>query len=180
MKKKRVAILSSTGAVTRRAPRSTVVSPMATDATASRAVGTWSSVATTRLVISSTVFVQVVETDPSPYCIVAPDTVIHCEGDPVKREDEEKMDDVGYDDVENRGVIIAGTPAGLGLNFTLLPQKLKDLGYSTHAIGKWHVGFCSKEYTPTYRGFDSFYGYYNGMTNYWYHLFCILPNKTHF
>jgi len=29
---------------------------------------------------------KVIETDPSPYCIVAPDTVIHCEGDPVKRE----------------------------------------------------------------------------------------------
>ena len=29
---------------------------------------------------------KVVETDPSGYCIVAPDTVIHCEGDPVKRE----------------------------------------------------------------------------------------------
>jgi transitional endoplasmic reticulum ATPase len=42
---------------------------------------------------------KVVETDPSPYCIVAPDTVIHCEGEPVKREDEERMDDVGYDDV---------------------------------------------------------------------------------
>lgn len=42
---------------------------------------------------------KVVETDPAPYCIVAPDTVIHCEGEPVKREDEEKLDDVGYDDV---------------------------------------------------------------------------------
>jgi len=29
---------------------------------------------------------KVIETDPAPYCIVAPDTVIHCEGDPVKRE----------------------------------------------------------------------------------------------
>lgn len=29
---------------------------------------------------------KVVETDPSPYCIVAPDTLIHCEGDPIKRE----------------------------------------------------------------------------------------------
>ena len=29
---------------------------------------------------------KVIETDPSPYCIVAPDTVIHCEGEPVKRE----------------------------------------------------------------------------------------------
>ena len=40
---------------------------------------------------------KVVETDPFPYCIVAPDTVIHCEGDPVKREDE--LDDVRYDDM---------------------------------------------------------------------------------
>lgn len=42
---------------------------------------------------------KVVETDPSPCCIVAPDTVIHCEGEPIKREDEEKLDDVGYDDI---------------------------------------------------------------------------------
>ena len=42
---------------------------------------------------------KVVETDPSPYCVVAPDTVIHCEGEPIRREDEEKLDDVGYDDI---------------------------------------------------------------------------------
>ena len=30
---------------------------------------------------------------------MAPDTVIHCEGEPIKREDEERLDDVGYDDV---------------------------------------------------------------------------------
>ncbi|CAD7700898.1 unnamed protein product, partial [Ostreobium quekettii] len=42
---------------------------------------------------------KVVETDPGEYCIVAPDTAIYCEGDPIKREDEEKLDDVGYDDV---------------------------------------------------------------------------------
>ena len=29
---------------------------------------------------------KVVETDPSPYCIVAPETVIHCDGEPIKRE----------------------------------------------------------------------------------------------
>lgn len=29
---------------------------------------------------------KVVETDPSPYCIVASDTVIYCDGDPIKRE----------------------------------------------------------------------------------------------
>ena len=42
---------------------------------------------------------KVVETDPADYCIVAPDTEIYCEGEPIRREDEEKLDDVGYDDV---------------------------------------------------------------------------------
>lgn len=42
---------------------------------------------------------KVVETDPADYCIVAPDTVLHCEGDPIKREDEDRLDDVGYDDI---------------------------------------------------------------------------------
>jgi transitional endoplasmic reticulum ATPase len=43
---------------------------------------------------------KVVETDPAPYCIVAPDTVIHCEGDPIKREEEEdKLNEIGYDDI---------------------------------------------------------------------------------
>lgn len=42
---------------------------------------------------------KVVETDPDQYCIVAPDTEIFCEGEPIRREDEEKLDDVGYDDI---------------------------------------------------------------------------------
>ena len=29
---------------------------------------------------------KVIETDPAPFCIVAPETVIHSEGEPVKRE----------------------------------------------------------------------------------------------
>ena len=43
---------------------------------------------------------KVVECDPAPYCIVAQDTVIHCEGEPIKREDEESaLSLVGYDDI---------------------------------------------------------------------------------
>ena len=43
---------------------------------------------------------KVVETDPTPYCIVAPETILHCEGEPIKREEEENaMNEVGYDDV---------------------------------------------------------------------------------
>ncbi|KAL0390554.1 UNVERIFIED_CONTAM: Cell division cycle protein 48 [Sesamum calycinum] len=42
---------------------------------------------------------KVVETDPGEYCVVAPDTEIFCEGEPVRREDEDRLDEVGYDDV---------------------------------------------------------------------------------
>lgn len=42
---------------------------------------------------------KVVEVDPGEICIVGPDTIIHSEGDPIHREDEEALDGVGYDDV---------------------------------------------------------------------------------
>ncbi|KAK3108902.1 hypothetical protein FSP39_018311 [Pinctada imbricata] len=56
------------------------------------------------------------------------------------------------------------------LNRTFLPQELKKLDYATHMIGKWHLGFCSWDCTPTYRGFDSFFGYYNGAEDYYSHV----------
>uniref|UniRef100_A0A453EFQ1 AAA+ ATPase domain-containing protein n=1 Tax=Aegilops tauschii subsp. strangulata TaxID=200361 RepID=A0A453EFQ1_AEGTS len=47
---------------------------------------------------------KVMEIDPAvEYCIVAADTEIFCEGEPVKREDEERLDDIGYDDVGGMG-----------------------------------------------------------------------------
>ena len=49
-------------------------------------------------------------------------------------------------------------PNGLPLEDSTIADQLKELGYSTHMVGKWHVGFYKKEYTPTYRGFDSFFG----------------------
>jgi len=42
---------------------------------------------------------KVVETDPGEFCIVAPNTMIFDEGEPIKREDEEKLDGAGYDDI---------------------------------------------------------------------------------
>merc|ERR1719324_1927990 len=42
---------------------------------------------------------KVVGVEPGEFCIVAPDTTIHCEGEPIKREDEERLDDVGYEDI---------------------------------------------------------------------------------
>jgi len=62
-----------------------------------------------------------------------------------------------------------GSPEGLNLNETLLPQYLKDVGYSAHAIGKWHLGFTTWAHTPTFRGFESFYGYYGCAEDYFTH-----------
>jgi len=44
---------------------------------------------------------KVMEVDPpeTGVCIVEPQTKIHCDGDPVKREDEEKLGEVGYEDL---------------------------------------------------------------------------------
>ncbi|XP_050297689.1 arylsulfatase I-like [Anthonomus grandis grandis] len=66
-------------------------------------------------------------------------------------------------------VILEPEPWGLPLNETLLPEHLKKNGYTTRAIGKWHLGFYKKEYTPTYRGFDSHYGYWQGYQDYYEH-----------
>jgi arylsulfatase A-like enzyme len=52
----------------------------------------------------------------------------------------------------------------------LLPALLKPLGYQTHAVGRWDVGFVEKHCSGTYRGFDTFFGYYTAReADYWYH-----------
>ncbi|KAJ8675545.1 hypothetical protein QAD02_011331 [Eretmocerus hayati] len=66
-------------------------------------------------------------------------------------------------------VIMEAEPRGLPLSEKILPQYLKELGYSTHALGKWHQGFHRREYTPTYRGFDTHFGYWNGLQDYYTH-----------
>mmetsp|Transcript_45746 Transcript_45746/g.91556 ORF Transcript_45746/g.91556 Transcript_45746/m.91556 type:complete len:790 (+) Transcript_45746:76-2445(+) len=42
---------------------------------------------------------QVVEIDPVDYCIVGPDTIIYCEGEPIQRDTESDLSEMGYDDV---------------------------------------------------------------------------------
>ncbi|XP_078610510.1 arylsulfatase B-like [Branchiostoma floridae x Branchiostoma japonicum] len=60
-------------------------------------------------------------------------------------------------------------PQGVPTKYTFLPEKLREQGYATHMVGKWHLGFCNWNYTPTRRGFDSFYGYYGAEENYYTH-----------
>lgn len=52
--------------------------------------------------------------------------------------------------------------SGLSLEEKTLPSRLKELGYVTCCVGKWHLGGdSSPDYYPTKRGFDEFYGTIN-------------------
>ena len=57
-----------------------------------------------------------------------------------------------------RGSIGDFRPTGLPTHLPTLPELLRSSGYSTHLIGKWHIGYCHHSYTPNYRGFDTFFG----------------------
>ncbi|MCO5065239.1 MAG: arylsulfatase [Rhizobiaceae bacterium] len=56
------------------------------------------------------------------------------------------------------GVIPGAGTYGLATDEYLLPQALKDAGYGTALVGKWHLGHANAEYWPRQRGFDYFYG----------------------
>ncbi len=49
---------------------------------------------------------------------------------------------------------------------TTMPQVLKESGYVTGMVGKWHLGRIEKERWPSQRGFDEFYGFLYSMRGY--------------
>ena len=52
---------------------------------------------------------------------------------------------------------------GIDTRYDFLPKLLKNrANYTTWALGKWHLGYFTNEYTPTKRGFDHYLGYYSG------------------
>ena len=67
-------------------------------------------------------------------------------------------------------IVIPG-PANYGLatNEWLMPQCLKDAGYNTAIIGKWHLGHADVKYWPRQRGFDYQYGPLIGELDYFTH-----------
>ncbi len=66
---------------------------------------------------------------------------------------------IGFD-VFNQGrawVLFPGYAEGFHPDEVLLPEFLKQRGYATAHVGKWHCG-DQPEHLPTRHGFDSYYG----------------------
>ncbi len=59
---------------------------------------------------------------------------------------------------------------GLGLDADgrTLPQLLKNAGYATALVGKWHLGY-EDDQAPNAHGFDYFFGFHSGYTDFYRH-----------
>ncbi|MEZ6210240.1 MAG: arylsulfatase [Phycisphaerales bacterium] len=66
-------------------------------------------------------------------------------------------------------VIPSVSEYGLDTDEWLMPQCLKDAGYETAIIGKWHLGHADEKYWPKQRGFDYQYGAMIGELDYFTH-----------
>lgn len=64
-------------------------------------------------------------------------------------------------------VIVQDEPWGLPLDKKIMPEYFREAGYETYMVGKWHLGFYEKRYTPLERGFDHHYGYWGSNVDYW-------------
>ena len=63
-------------------------------------------------------------------------------------------------------VIFPSHTYGLPTDELTLPQALKEAGYQTAMVGKWHLGHADRKYWPQNRGFDHFYGNLVGEVDY--------------
>lgn len=63
------------------------------------------------------------------------------------------------------GIVAPGT-GNPPLDEHFLPETMKQAGYTTRLVGKWHLGDNSTDFYPTSRGFDSFFGFLGGGTDY--------------
>jgi arylsulfatase A-like enzyme len=66
--------------------------------------------------------------------------------------------------------INSSTPKNIGLppNHPTLPSRLKQVGYNTALVGKWHLGFLP-EFSPLKSGYDQFLGIFGGAADYFNH-----------
>ena len=68
------------------------------------------------------------------------------------------------------GVVRPWARYGMPLEERTLPQALREAGYETAIVGKWHLGSFDPAYLPTRRGFDHQYGHFFGAIDYFTHV----------
>lgn len=66
------------------------------------------------------------------------------------------------------GTVGPALEQGLAATGRTLPRLVKNAGYATGLIGKWHLGF-KPEYGPNAHGFDYFYGFLAGYIDFYTH-----------
>ncbi len=64
---------------------------------------------------------------------------------------------IGFGSFDGKWVLFPGMPIGLNPSETTTATLLKEAGYATKIVGKWHCG-DQPEFLPTRHGFDSYYG----------------------
>ena len=64
---------------------------------------------------------------------------------------------IGFGSFDGRWVLFPGQGLGLNPEEITIARLLKEQGYATKIVGKWHCG-DQKEFLPTRHGFDSYYG----------------------
>lgn len=67
------------------------------------------------------------------------------------------------------GVIREWDYFGLPAGERLLSETLREAGYQTAIVGKWHLGHAHEGHTPNRRGFDHYYGHLLGDIDYYTH-----------
>ena len=75
----------------------------------------------------------------------------------------------------SRSALMTGIMPHLGMqsiatalpeHVTFISEVMKEAGYSTHHIGKWHLGMTRLWQYPTSRGFDTSFGFMDGQADY--------------
>ncbi len=81
---------------------------------------------------------------------------------------------VGVGNIAEWGRDLPGYKGYIRRDVKMLPEMLKDAGYNTLAVGKWHLSMVHDQdamgpfdYWPTGRGFDHWYGFHGSAVDHW-------------